>query len=84
MIFGLNAFIDKELQRNHSRASVGTEFVTSLGGIRANYYEALSNNVLYKNRNEQALDGYDVKINYELPFFYDSDLYYKSSEWKNG
>ncbi|MFQ3354564.1 MAG: hypothetical protein ACI8Y9_000295 [Paracoccaceae bacterium] len=84
VIFGLNAFIDKELQRNHSRASVGTEFVTSLGGIRANYYEALSNNVLYKNRNEQALDGYDVKINYELPFFLDSDLYYKSSEWKNG
>lgn len=82
VIVGFNAFVDSELAVENSRASVGTEFLTSIAQFRANYYEGLSSPVLYKGVTETALDGYDYKLSYELPFFYDSDIYFKGSHWK--
>ena len=84
VIVGFNAFVDSELAVENSRASVGTEFLTSIAQFRANYYEGLSSPVLYKGVTETALDGYDYKLSYELPFFYDSDIYFKGSHWEDG
>jgi hypothetical protein len=84
VIIGFNAFLDRELAVENSRAGVGTEFLTSIAQFRANYYESLSGSVLYKGVTETALDGYDYKLSYELPFFYDSDIYFKGSHWEDG
>ena len=84
VIVGFNAFVDSELAVENSRASVGTELLTSIAQFRANYYEGLSSPVLYKGVTETALDGYDYKLSYELPFFYDSDIYFKGSHWEDG
>ena len=83
VIIGFNAFLDRELAVENSRAGVGTEFLTSIAQFRANYYESLSGSVLYKGVTETALDGYDYKLSYELPFFYDSDIYFKGSHWED-
>ena len=83
VIIGFNAFVDSELAVENSRASIGTEFLTSIAQFRANYYEALSSPVLYKGVTETALDGYDYKLTYELPFFYGSDVYFKGSHWED-
>ena len=84
VIIGVNAFVDSELAVNNSRASFGAEFLTSIAQLRANYYEGLSSPVLYKGVTETALDGYDYKLSYELPFFYGSDIYFKGSHWEDG
>jgi hypothetical protein len=84
VIFGFNTFFDQELAVDNSRASIGTELLTSVAQFRANYYKGLSNTVLYKGVNETAMDGYDYKFSYELPFLYSSDIYFKGSHWEDG
>ena len=84
IIFGLNAFYDYELGSAHKRASIGGEFLTSLGQIRVNQYKALSGDIIYDGGTETALDGTDVKLTYELPFFYGADIHYKYTHWYDG
>ena len=84
VIFGFNTFFDQELAVDNSRASIGTELLTSIAQFRANYYKGLSNTVLYKGVNETAMDGFDYKFSYELPFLYSSDIYFKGSHWEDG
>ena len=31
-----------------------------------------------------AMDGFDYKFSYELPFLYSSDIYFKGSHWEDG
>lgn len=84
VILGLNAFHDYEFGSDHRRASIGAEVLTSLFQLRANYYKALSGERSYDGIYETALDGHDIKFTYELPYFYDSDIYYMSSHWYDG
>jgi hypothetical protein len=84
VILGLNAFHDYEFGSDHRRASIGAEVLTSLFQLRANYYRALSGEKNYDGIYETALDGHDIKFTYELPYFYDSDVYYMSSHWYDG
>lgn len=84
VILGLNAFHDYEFGSEHRRASVGAEVLTSILQLRANYYKGLTDTRLYEGINEEALDGHDIKLTYELPWFYDSDVYFLSSHWYDG
>lgn len=81
VISGLNAFYDYEVETGHQRMSVGGEFLTSMGQIRANQYKAISGDITYDGGTESALDGTDVKLTYELPYFYGSNVYYKYTHW---
>ena len=81
VITGLNAFYDYEAESEHQRASIGGEVLTSMGQIRANQYRAISGDIIYDDGTETALDGTDVKLTYELPYFYGSDIYYKYTHW---
>lgn len=84
VILGLNAFHDYEFGSEHRRASIGGEVLTSLFQLRANYYKALTDERLYEGTYEEALDGHDFKFTYELPYFYDSDVFFKASHWYDG
>lgn len=81
VILGVNAFYDYEMKSGHKRASIGGEFLTSIGQIRANQYKAISGDIVYDGGTESALDGTDVKFTFELPYFYGSDIYYKYTHW---
>ncbi len=84
VILGVNAFYDLELDSNHRRASIGGEVLTSLFQLRANYYKGLTGERIYEGANEEAMDGQDIKLTYELPYFYGSDIYFLSSQWYDG
>jgi hypothetical protein len=84
VILGVNAFHDLEFGSSHRRASIGGEVLTSLFQLRVNYYKGLTGEHLYEAAYEQALDGQDIKLAYELPYFYGSDIYFLSSQWYDG
>lgn len=84
IIMGANAFYDYEMESEHKRTGFGVELLTSLLELRANKYNAVSGTINYNGIDETALDGHDVKITGNLPYFYSSNVYYKQSEFSDG
>ena len=84
LILGANAFHDYEFRSDHRRVGVGAEVLTSLFQLRANYYKALTGDIEYGGEQEAALDGHDIKLTYELPYFYSSNLFVSDEKWYDG
>ena len=84
VIMGANVFYDYELDSEHKRTGFGVELLTSLLELRANKYNAVSGTITYNGINETALDGHDIKISGNLPYFYSSNIYFKQSEFSDG
>lgn len=84
VIVGANVFYDYEMDSEHKRNGFGVELLTSLLELRANKYNAVSGTIKYKGINEAALDGHDIKISGNLPYFYLSNVYFKQSEFSDG
>ena len=83
IIFGANVFYDYELESKHKRSGVGIEVLSSMFEWRVNMYNALSGTINYKAIDETALDGKDMKLTANLPYFYSSNVYYKRGQWKD-
>ena len=79
-----NAFYDYETKSAHKRTSLGFELLTSMLELRANKYNAVSKTLKYQGIDETALDGQDMKLTANLPYFYSSNVYYTSGKWKDG
>lgn len=84
IIYGANIFYDYERDSKHKRSGIGAEYITSLGEIRVNKYKAISGTLAYKGVNEEALDGHDIRLSYNLPVLYSSSLFYNEGSWKDG
>ncbi len=84
IIVGANVFYDYEMQSKHKRSGVGLELFSSIFELRANQYKAASKTLTYKNINETALDGSDVKLTSNLPYFFSSSIYGTLQKWKDG
>lgn len=84
VIVGANAFYDFEFDSEHRRTGVGAELLTSLLQMRANYYISATGERLVDGVYEEALSGNDLRLTYELPFFYQSDIYLLTSNWYDG
>jgi len=83
VIVGVNAFYDYETKSAHKRTSLGFELLTSMLELRANKYNAVSKTLKYQGIDETALDGQDMKLTANLPYFYSSNVYYTSGKWKD-
>lgn len=81
VIAGANVFYDYEVDSGHKRGGFGVEFLTSMLEFRANQYKAITSEIEYKGIREAALDGHDIKLTANLPYFYSSNFYYKRSEF---
>ena len=84
VITGLNAFFDYETGSTHRRTGIGAELLTSMLEFRTNKYTRASSTLTVDGINETALDGYDVKLTANLPYFYSSDVYFTRTEWNDG
>ena len=84
VITGLNAFFDYETGAAHRRNGIGAELLTSMLEFRTNKYIRASTTREVDGINETALDGYDVKLTANLPYFYSSDVYFTRTEWNDG
>ena len=83
VIFGANVFLDYELESKHKRSGAGIELLSSMFEWRANFYKAQSGTIKYKSIDETALDGNDMKLTANLPYFYSSNVYYTRGKWKD-
>ena len=82
LIYGLNVFLDQNVEYGHSRASVGGEIKSSGFEITANKYVGLTGWKSGKSSvQEKALDGYDIEIGGQIPFVPSAKLFAKSSSW---
>ncbi|MDA7448551.1 inverse autotransporter beta domain-containing protein [Planktomarina temperata] len=85
LILGANAFYDYEAKSGHKRSSLGFELLTAMFELRANTYNAISGAIVGGTYDtEAALDGQDMKLTANLPYFYSSNVYYSSGKWKDG
>jgi len=83
-IVGGNSFYDYELDSEHKRLGFGIEFLTSIVELRANQYKAQTGTIIHDGIDETTLDGNDVKLVANMPYFYSSNLFFKHSEFKDG
>ena len=84
LIVGGNSFYDYELDSEHKRLGFGIEFITSVVELRANQYKAQTGQINHDGIDETTLDGNDVKLVANMPYFYSSNLFFKHSEFKDG
>lgn len=83
VIMGGNVFYDYELDSKHKRSGFGFELLTSMLEFRTNKYSAISGTINYKGIDETTLDGHDIKLSTNMPYFYSSNFYFKKSEFKD-
>jgi hypothetical protein len=77
-IFGFNTFYDYEFDYKHKRFSWGTEIKSSILELNTNNYYGHSDTRIGKNdRNEKALDGYDVELGSHAPYIPSLKFYTK-------
>lgn len=83
IIAGLNVFYDNEWDVGHERMSIGGEILTSVGDIRLNSYQALTNAKTNDDGNEEkALDGMDIELALPLPYLPSTRIHAKAFEWE--
>ena len=81
LIYGVNAFYDREINSNHSRLGLGFELKSSVYDVNLNLYEALTGRHSYAGAIEEAADGYDLEVAMYLPYMPWAKVYYKGYEW---
>ena len=83
LIVGGNSFYDYELDSEHKRLGFGIEFITSVVELRANQYKAQTGQINHDGIDETALDGHDIKLTANMPYFYSSNLFFKQSQFED-
>ncbi|AUQ50906.1 Attaching and effacing protein [Phaeobacter inhibens] len=81
-LYGANLFVDHEWPYNHSRIGVGVDYKTSLLGIHANHYFAISD---WKERDdgfdEKAMSGSDILLSGRIPHKPNIELFVRGYHW---
>ncbi|WP_162262077.1 inverse autotransporter beta domain-containing protein [Bathymodiolus septemdierum thioautotrophic gill symbiont] len=67
-IAGINLFTDYETQSAHKRASIGLEYQRTNFKANFNKYQSLSDKKVIGSFTEEVLDGYDVKLEGQIPY----------------
>mgnify|MGYP005667247821 CR=1 FL=1 len=84
VMLGANIFFDYSFDDAHQRNGVGVEAISSVFDIRGNYYDATSGiQTLGDGSTEEALDGWDARLDYHLPLAYDVNVFAGIFEFEN-
>ena len=65
---GFNIFYDKDLQKDHSRASIGVEAKAGILDFNFNRYFSASLQEIADERKEQSLGGVDYSLSSQVPY----------------
>ena len=69
ILLGANIFLDYSFDDAHQRNGIGVEAISSVFDLRGNYYDATSGiQDISAGISEEAMDGFDVRLDYHLPF----------------
>ena len=84
LLLGANIFYDYAFDDNHRRVGLGVEAISSVFDLRGNLYEAESDQVtLTDGSTEEALDGWDARLDYHIPVGFDLRIFSKYFDWEN-
>ncbi len=84
IIFGLNAFFDYAFDDSHQRNGAGLEVISSVFDLRTNIYDATSGiETVSTGKDEEAMDGWDVRLDYHLPVQLNARLFAGLFEFEN-
>jgi adhesin/invasin len=84
VMLGGNIFFDYSFDEQHQRNGAGIEAISSVFDVRGNYYDATSGiQTLGDGSTEEALDGWDARLDYHLPVKYDVRLFGSLFEFEN-
>ena len=84
VIFGLNAFFDYAFDDSHQRNGAGLEVISSVLDLRSNIYDATSGiEAVSTGKDEEAMDGWDVRLDYHLPVQVNARLFAGLFEFEN-
>jgi adhesin/invasin len=84
LLLGANIFYDYAFDDNHRRIGAGIEAISSVFDLRGNIYEAESNiTTLTDGSTEEALDGWDARLDYHIPVGFDLRLFGTYFDWEN-
>ena len=68
VLFGFNVFFDYAFDDSHQRNGAGLEVISSVFDLRSNIYDATSGiEKVSTSRDEEAMDGWDMRLDYHLP-----------------
>ena len=83
-LFGLNVFFDYAFDDAHQRNGAGLEVLSSVFDLRSNIYDATSGiEAVSTSRDEEAMDGWDVRLDYHLPIKTNARLFAGLFEFEN-
>ena len=84
LLLGANVFYDYAFDDNHRRIGAGIEAISSVFDLRGNIYEAESDiTTLTDGSTEEALDGWDARLDYHIPVGFDLRLFGTYFDWEN-
>ena len=84
VLLGLNVFYDYAFDDNHRRIGAGLEVISRGFDFRSNIYEAESDVVILSNgSSEEALDGWDARIDYHMPVGFDLRIFGTYFDWED-
>ena len=84
VLLGANIFFDYSFDEAHQRNGAGLEAISSVFDLRANYYDATSGiQTLGDGSTEEALDGWDTRLDYHLPIDNDVRIFASLFEFEN-
>ena len=84
VMLGANLFLDYSFDDEHQRNGAGIEAISSVFNARANYYDATSGIKTFSDgATEEALDGWDARLDYHLPLAYDVRVFGSIFEFEN-
>ena len=84
LLLGANIFYDYAFDDNHRRIGAGIEAISSVFDLRGNIYEAESGiTTLTDGSSEEALDGWDARLDYHIPVGFDLRLFGTYFDWEN-
>ncbi len=84
VILGLNVFFDYAFDDAHQRNGAGLEVLSSVFDLRSNIYDATSGiETVSTGKDEEAMDGWDMRLDYHLPIKVNARLFAGLFEFEN-
>ncbi len=84
VIVGANAFFDYAFDNAHQRYGAGLEVISSVFDLRSNIYDASSGvETVATGATEEALDGWDLRLDYHLPLEIETRVFAGMFDFEN-
>ena len=85
VLFGLNVFFDYAFDDSHQRNGAGIEVISSVFDLRSNIYDSSSGiQIISAGVTEEAMDGWDARLDYHLPIDANARIFAGLFEFENG